>query len=423
MRDRLKNKLLNKGIRIEMMLFFILIAVVALGNNMGDSVFSNYFKEVYNVTASQRAFIEFPRELPGLLCALVIGGLSFLGDAKTVVITQILASIGLMALGLFTPPFGIMLIFLFTNSLGMHLFMPLSDSIGMSLAEPDKVGQRMGQYGSIKTLVSFLAGIIVFFGFRTGSFSFSSDIKWIFVLGACIFAVATVVSLFLVKYTKGMSISGGNKKFRLVFRYRYRYYYILTILHGVQKQIAYVFGSWVIVDLLLKGADIMSLLTIISSFIGVFFLRLVGKVMDKLGIRFMLFTEALIFIFVYTIYGFVVWYISENAISGAGFSVLLVYLLFILDRLSMQLSIVKSVYLRSIAYDQSEITSVLSTGTSLDHIVAILAAQLSGFIWTQFGPQYVFFMAAFLSLGNLFVAWRVKPDSEAIAAAKAKEEV
>ena len=40
----LKNKLLNKGIRIEMMLFFILIAVVALGNNMGDSVFSNYFK-------------------------------------------------------------------------------------------------------------------------------------------------------------------------------------------------------------------------------------------------------------------------------------------------------------------------------------------------------------------------------------------
>jgi hypothetical protein len=112
----------------------------------------------------------------------IIGGLSFLGDIKTVVVTQILASIGLMALGLFTPPFGIMLIFLFTNSLGMHLFMPLSDSIGMSLAEPDKVGQRMGQYGSIKTLVGFFAGIVVFFGFRTGAFSFSSDIKWIFIV-------------------------------------------------------------------------------------------------------------------------------------------------------------------------------------------------------------------------------------------------
>jgi predicted MFS family arabinose efflux permease len=412
MGDKLKKRLLDKGIRIEMLLFLILIAVVALGNNMGDSVFSNYFKEVYNVTASQRAFIEFPRELPGLLCALVIGSLSFLGDIKTVVLTQILACVGLMALGLFTPSFGIMLIFLFTNSLGMHLFMPLSDSIGMSLAEPDKVGHRMGQYGSIRTLVGFAAGIVVFLGFRTGFFSFASEIKWIFVVGACIFAVAIIVSVLLVKYTKGMSISTGNKKFRLVFRYRYRYYYILTILHGVQKQIAYVFGSWVIVDLLLKGADIMSLLTIISSFIGIFFLRLVGKTIDKLGVRFMLFTEALLFIFVYTIYGFVVWYISENAIAGSGWSVILVYVLFIMDRLSMQLGIVKSIYLRSIAYDQSEITSVLSTGTSLDHIVAILAAQLSGFIWTQFGPQYVFFMAAILSLGNLFVAWQAKPVVE-----------
>ena len=248
-------------------------------------------------------------------------------------------------------------------------------------------------------------------GFRTGFFPLLQKLS-----GYLLWGPASCGGYYCIcspcEIYQGMSISGGNKKFRLVFRYRYRYYYILTILHGVQKQIAFVFGSWVIVDLLLKGADIMSLLTIISSFIGIFFLRLVGKTIDKLGVRFMLFTEALLFIFVYTIYGFVVWYISENAIAGSGWSVILVYVLFIMDRLSMQLGIVKSIYLRSIAYDQSEITSVLSTGTSLDHIVAILAAQLSGFIWTQFGPQYVFFMAAILSLGNLFVAWQAKPVVE-----------
>lgn len=424
MRDRLKDKLLHKGIRIEMMLFLILVAVVALGNNMGDAVYSNYFKEVYNVSATQRAFIEFPRELPGLLCALVIGALSFLGDVKTVVVAQILSCIGLIALGLFTPSFGIMLIFVFINSLGKHIFIPLLDSLGMGLAEPDRVGQRMGQYGSIKTLVGFLAGILVFFGFRSGAFSFASETKWIFIAGASVFGIATIVSLLLVKYTRGMPISGGSKKFRLVFRYRYRYYYVLTILHGFQKQIAFVFSAWVIVDLLLKGADIISLLTIIGSFLGIFFLRLVGKLMDKLGIRFMLFTEGVLFILLYTAFGFVVWYISENAVSGAGWSVLLVYALFVLDRLTMQLAMIKSVYLRSVAYDKSEITSVLSTGTSLDHIVTILAAQLSGFIWTQFGPQYVFFAAAFLSLGNLFVAWRAKPDDgvEAKALAEANAE-
>ena len=41
-------------------------------------------------------------------------------------------------------------------------------------------------------------------------------------------------------------------------------------------------------------------------------------------------------------------------------------------------------------------------------MVAIVAAQLSGFIWTVWGPQWVFFMAALFSLGNLYVAWRVQ---------------
>ena len=85
-----------------------------------------------------------------------------------------------------------------------------------------------------------------------------------------------------------------------------------------------------------------------------------------------------------------------------------VYALFVMDRLSMQIGVVKSVYLKSIAVTREEITTTLSTGISLDHVVSILAAQLSGFIWTAFGPQWVFFMAAFFSLGNLFVAWRIR---------------
>jgi hypothetical protein len=79
----------------------------------------------------------------------------------------------------------------------------------------------------------------------------------------------------------------------------------------------------------------------------------------------------------------------------------------------MQIGVVKSVYLRSIAVNKEEITNVLSTGISLDHVVSILAAQLAGFIWTIWGPQWVFFLAAFFSLGNLFVAWRVQINDNA----------
>src|SRR5665647_1958953 len=120
--------------RPEVLMFFILISAVSLGNGLSDGVYSNYFKEVYQITAFQRGFIEFPRELPGLLCALMIGILGFLGDLRVSFIAQVLAIIGVTMLGLFTPTFGVMLIFLFINSMGMHLFMPLQDAIGMTLA-------------------------------------------------------------------------------------------------------------------------------------------------------------------------------------------------------------------------------------------------------------------------------------------------
>ncbi|MDD2561155.1 MAG: hypothetical protein PHG11_02395 [Eubacteriales bacterium] len=168
----------------DMLLFFILISAAALGNGMSDSVYSNYFKEAYHVTATQRALIEVPRELPGLLCALIIASLSMLGDIKISVIAQVLSCLGLMVLGLFSPTYGVMLIFLFINSMGMHLFLPLSDSIGMALAEPGHVGRRFGQYASLKMVFGFLAGLLVFFGFRLGWFSFRAPVNLLFLLGA-----------------------------------------------------------------------------------------------------------------------------------------------------------------------------------------------------------------------------------------------
>lgn len=398
----------KQKMRREIILFFILLAAVALGNGLSDSVYANYFKEVYNINASQRAFIEFPRELPGLLCALVIAALSALGDLRITFIAQILACAGLTALGLFTPPFAIMLIFLFVNSLGMHLFFPLQDSIGMSLSEPNMIGRRMGQFKSLATAIGCAAGILVFLGFRLGFFSFKTAIKPIFLIGSGAFLLAAAISLPLIAIANGSGKPRPERKFRLIFRREYRYYYVLTILHGVQKQIAYVFGSWVIVDLLMRGADIMSLLIIASSFLGIFFMNALGHLIDRLGIKKMMYFDALTFIFIYIIYGFVVWGITSSLLPTSGWSVMIIYVLFVSDRLSMQIGVVKSVYLRSIAVSPDEITPTLSTGTSLDHIVSILAAQLSGVIWTYVGPQWVFFMAAFFSLGNLFVAWRIK---------------
>lgn len=56
-------------------------------------------------------------------------------------------------------------------------------------------------------------------------------------------------------------------------------------------------------------------------------------------------------------------------------------------------------------------------GVSLDHVVSILAAICGGFVWSQWGSHWVFFMAAAFSLGNLYVALRVQPEKEQAEAA------
>ncbi len=394
-----------------MLLYLVVILLVALGNGMSDSVLANYFKDAYHVDSVLRGFIEFPRELPGFLCALLIAALSFFGDVRSAVFAQILSVVGLTVLGLFTPPFGGMLVFLFIYSMGQHLFMPLQDSIGMSLAEPDRIGKRMGQYNSVKSAVGFVAALLIFFGFRLNWFSFTTPVKLPFLIGAVCFALAVIALLALDRRVDRRPVVRG-KKLRLVFRKQYKYYYLLTVIRGVQKQIAFVYGTWVVVDLLMKKADTTALLSIVSSFICIFFLSRLGKWMDKFGIKKMMYVDALTFIGVYTLYGFVVLGITSGALPDVGWPVFVVYTLFVLDRLSMQIGMVNAIYLRSIAYDEDEVTATLSTGVSLDHIVSILAAAAGGLVWKYWGSQWVFFMAALFSVGNIVVAYLVKPDQE-----------
>ncbi|ODU57256.1 MAG: hypothetical protein ABT01_02520 [Clostridium sp. SCN 57-10] len=395
--------------RKAIILFFLLIAIVAFANGLGDAVMGNYFKEVYSADSVLRGFIEFPRELPGMLCAVVVSLLSPLGDRRAAFLAQLLACGGLVVLGVWTPSFGVMLVFLFIYSMGMHLYMPYNDAIGLSLAEQDNVGRRIGQYTSVKSAFMFAASLLVFFGFRFGFFSFETKRKTVFLVAAAGFAAAAVIAFLLAR--EG-GVQPRKQKVRLVFRKQYRYYYLLTILNGVQKQIALVYGSWVVIDLLRKGADTMALLFIASSFVCIFFMHLIGRMIDRFGIKKMMFLDAATFIGVYVLYGFLVWGITSSVLPGTGWPVFAVYLLFVLDRMSMQIGVVKSVYLRSISLSDEDVTATLSTGVSLDHLVSIIAAMAGGFIWAQWGSQWVFFMAAAFSLGNVYIAWRVQPERE-----------
>jgi predicted MFS family arabinose efflux permease len=397
-----KLKTINKGLFI----YLCIIALTALGLGLSNDVISNYFKDAYNATAFQRGFIELPRELPGVLVIFVVAGLSFLPDIRLSMLAQLFSIIGIATLGFFTPSFSVMLIFIFINSMGMHLFMPLQDSIGMALIEKGQLGKRMGQFKGVTTAFTMLGALITFIGFRAGFFSFTTQIKWIFIISALLL-FAVFILMFYLERNVHEDIR-TNKKVKFIFRKEYKYYYILVIMFGVQKQMMIVYGPWVLIELVGKGADTLAILGMIGAFVGIFFIPAIGRWLDRFGIKAILYVDALSFIGVYLIYGLLSAGFFSGRLATVGLPVFFAYALFIVDKMSNQLGMVRSIYLRTIAVDPSDVTPTLSLGLSIDHVVSITCAFLGGIVWTYWGPQYIFFLAAGLSCVNLYVAFKVK---------------
>ena len=388
------------------MLFFVVIAAVNLAIGFSDGLFSNYFKDVYNVNGFQRGLIEFPRELPGVIVFFLISAASFFGDITIAVVAQALAAFALFVLGFFTPSFGVMLFFLFISSLGTHLYMPLRDSIGMSLSEQDMLGKRMGQFAGVRFAFLTVSGLAVFFLFRFGVFNFRNGTKWTFVVSAAFYVVAM---LLLIKLKRDVGQKRVKReKIKFIFRKEYKFYYILAIVFGVQKQVMLVFGPWVLIETLGQRVDTIVLLGIIASSLGMFFMPQLGKWIDRFGVKKLLYADAFSFIGVYLCYALLTQSFNNGALAKVGLPLILTCALFVVDRLSSQMGIIRTVYLKSIALSDADVTPTLSLAMMMDHVVSILVGVAGGYLWIAVGSQYIFYAVAALSLVNLAVAILVK---------------
>ena len=374
-------------------LFAAVLALTALANGLGSNIFSNYFNEVFHIDSVQRGFIEIPRESPGILCMVLVAALGFMGNLWMSVAAQALVLVGLIVMGWMSPDYGTMLVFLFIHSLGMHLFMPLNDAISMDLAEKGKVGETLGRFKGINTLFSMVAAVLVFLGFRMGFFSFRSGTILPFALGAVTTAAAIVL---LVMMVRSMPRGEGVKNHRLLFRKRYMPYYMVTLAYGCQKRIKIVFAPWVIINLLGQGADTVALLTIVVHLAGTWLAPVIGRMLDRLGVKKMLLLEALYIAISFSVMGWLAGMLAGGSFGLRDPLTWMVYGAYVLCVLFEQFNMVHSYMMRSIALDPSEVTRTLSVGLSVDHVMAIIASPVMGMIWKAWGVQYVF-AAAMLS--------------------------
>lgn len=372
-------------------LFVAVLALTALANGLGSNIFSNYFNEVFHIDSVQRGFIEIPRESPGILCMVLVAALGFLGNLWMSVVAQVLVLAGLVVMGWMSPDYGTMLVFLFVNSLGMHFFMPLNDAISMDLAERGRVGETLGKFKGVNTLFAMAAAVLVFFGFRARLFSFGDRTILPFALAAGLTAGAVVL---LVCMARLMPQGGAVKNHKLLFRTQYMPYYMVTLAYGCQKRIKIVFAPWVIINLLGQGADTVALLTIAVHLAGVWAAPVIGRLLDRLGVRAMLWVEAAYIALSFSAMGLLAGMLAGESFGLRDPITWLVFGAYVLCILFEQFNMVHAYMMRSIALDPSEVTRTLSVGLSVDHVMAIIASPVMGLIWNAWGVQYVFYLAA-----------------------------
>lgn len=396
-------------------LYVVALVCLAIGSGLSFSIFTNYFKEVFEVGADARGILELPREAPGMLMVVIFAIVAFMNDIRIMIFALFLMLGSIFYLGVFTPTYSVMIVLLFIGSLGQHLTFAATAPIDLSLSRQDNVGRDVGFFRGVFTGSTMIGALIVIIGFRTNLFSFETDLIMPFLVAVILFGVSIFMFTALSKKHK---YAAKRKATGLVVRKEYKLYYLLVTLHGVQKQILVVYGPWVLVELLNSGADAIAFIALVSGFIGIFFIQFMGYLIDKLGIKKALYIDAFSFVFVYLTYGFLVYGIVSGALPKSALVIFLAYTIVIIDRMSGQMGVVRTVYLKKILVEEKDLQSTISLGMSLDHVISISSAIAAGFIWVNVGPHFVFFIAAGFSLLNIIVAYLVKEKKVVLSPAQ-----
>lgn len=392
----------------DLYLFGAALLALGIAGGVAQTTFNNFLDATFHLGADARGALEFPRELPGFLCAMMAGFLGFLPESRLGAVAVGLLMLGMVGLALLGGTYGVMVLFMIIWSSGEHLFMPANSAIGMQLASNrQQVATRLGQLMAVSTAATLLGCLLVWLAVDLLHVSY----RMLFLVGGLVGGTA-MVPLMLMRLHHDQQ----RRRTRLVWRREYRVYYLLAVLFGARKQVFITFAPWVLVKVFEQPPSTFARLWIVSALLGLGFKPLLGIAIDKLGERRLLMLDAAVLALVCLGYGF------AQTVMPARLALPLIYVCYVLDLMLFSVGMARSTYLRKIALHDSDVTPTLSLGVSLDHLVSMSIPTLGGLVWARYGYPWVFAGAAAISLVNVLACSLVRtprPEPEARLAAAA----
>lgn len=175
-----------------------------------------------------------------------------------------------------------------------------------------------------------------------------------------------------------------------------------------------VFAPWIIIELLSMGADTVALLGIAAHFCGSWFAPIIGRFLDRRGVRQGLLLESVSVAAVFLYAAWAVHGVTSGALSGYA-AMAAAFLAYILIFMTDHFNAVHTMLMRSLSESPADVMENLSFGLSIDHILAVTVSGLLGAVWKLSGPQWVFVLGAAVCAVDLAVALCLKRTETAPA--------
>jgi predicted MFS family arabinose efflux permease len=358
-----------------------------LGFNLYRSVFSNFAASM-GITEAQYGWLEGIREVPGLATMFLVALIAQVGDRWLYTLSGALTGIGIWLLAS-SQTYSDLIVATLVQSVGFHIWGVVQDSMVLKAAA---TGDRARQLGRINSMAAAAGLVGMAFVFVTSRWL---GIRSFFVAGGIAILVGAAITLLL-------SPDQEKRPSRLVFNWKYRSYYILTLLQGARRHIVLTFASFALVKLHGASVQTMTLLLAIHSFASIWTRPLIGRLIDRLGEQRALSLNYVFVALVFLGYAFVP---SPSVIYG----------LFVVDNVLTGFDIAVSTHAGRII-PRHELSSSLATGTTINHIFGVLVPVMGGLLWSWFGPQVPFLMGVGIVVVAMIYSWNLDERTKAVTA-------
>ena len=390
-RNSLKDTFLA-GTPFKFFLISVLLGGLAYGLYRG--MLDNYLAEIVNMGEMGKGVTEFFRELPGIALVFILAAFYMLSAEAIYKIGAVVMLFGMGMHAILPPDKVLITLAICVYSLGEHMQLGMKSALSLQYAQPGKGGAAQGtqnSFNQVGTLIGYLV-IVAAFSLITGK----QPYQWFFGVATVLILVSVLVN------TKLTGKSAQGKKKRFYFHKKYRKYYMLEMFYGARKQVFLTFAPFALVKFYGADTATVSLLFAISAVACFLAAPFLGKLIDKLGYKFVMVADTIVLVFVCLMYGF------AHRLFGMEIAFIVCCINYIFDAVISLCSMASNVYVQSLSDNDEEMKATISTGVSINHVITIFIALFGGWIWQTLGIEMLFIASAILGLCNSAYAASIK---------------